>query len=553
MNLPRGVEMKGALEADKKSPLICYAIRRLNPEIFSHPVWLRFGGKNTSITSEAIQELHRNAEKLQADNAGDACQILLFCSALQSYAGHLDNALRTVQQALALAERNHLSKEIMWAAWGACAICYQAANYDQTVRYLAYLQNKLNDQHDWMLADFVEVLEQDLINLELAKKDQSDFLGTEQLENGLEELALIWLQHWGDSALLSESIFNVGGDQGVKNIYLLNNLSDLVTSNLSKQKYWKSFLNGLRSLLRLRTAGPQNGVDYSRLPKVAISPSPMGTSNNGYPLNDPQLVIQENKSADCTTPVSTVVQMLGSFTMTIQDLPVKVPASRGLSLLKYLLLHHKQDTPRDVLMDIFWPNSGVEAARNNLNVAMHNLRQALHSATDKAVICFEDGAYGLATNLEIWLDVEEFEHCVKEGRQFEARNQLAAAVTEYEIAVNLYRGDFLSDNPYENWTILDRERLRVSYLDTLDHLSQIYFNQESYTACINICDLILARDICREDVHCRMMQCYSRLGQAPLALRQYQVCVNALQSELDVTPAPSTINLYQKIRQHQRV
>ena len=59
---------------------------------------------------------------------------------------------------------------------------------------------------------------------------------------------------------------------------------------------------------------------------------------------------------------------------------------------------------------------------NNLNVAMHNLRQALQKVTDMTVICFEEGAYRLASNLEIWLDVEEFDHCVKDGRQSEAVN-----------------------------------------------------------------------------------------------------------------------------------
>ncbi len=103
-------------------------------------------------------------------------------------------------------------------------------------------------------------------------------------------------------------------------------------------------------------------------------------------------------------------------------------------------------------------------------------------------------------------------------------------MTEYEIAINLYRGDFLSDTPYDSWTVLDRERLRISYLETLDHLSQIYFSQERYSACAPLCQLILSRDLCREDAHCRLMQCYSRLGQGPLALRQYQICVEALRS-----------------------
>jgi DNA-binding SARP family transcriptional activator len=239
--------------------------------------------------------------------------------------------------------------------------------------------------------------------------------------------------------------------------------------------------------------------------------------------------------------------------MTIQDSPIKVPASRGLSLLKYLLLHHKQEIPREVLMDIFWPDSDADAARNNLNVAMHNLRQVLRSASDTAIIRFEDGAYGLSDNLEVWLDVEEFERCIKKGQQLEARNQTADALTNYEIATNLYEGDFLADSPYENWTVIEREHLQIAYLETLDHISQIYFHQEHYAACISQCQILLDHDRCREDVHFRLMQCYGRLGQAPLAMRQYQICVEALRDELDVDPAPETAQLYEQIRHRDTV
>jgi DNA-binding SARP family transcriptional activator len=204
-------------------------------------------------------------------------------------------------------------------------------------------------------------------------------------------------------------------------------------------------------------------------------------------------------------------------------------------------------------MDIFWPDAEPETARNNLNVAMHSLRRALRAVIFLPVVVFEDGAYGLEPNLQVWLDVEEFERCVQVGQRLESRNQLTAAVAEYETAISLYQGDFLEQNPYEEWTVLDRERLRVAYLDTLDHLSQIYFSQERYAACITVCQLILTRDRCHEDAHCLLMRCYSRQGQYHLALRAYQICVEALRAELEVEPALETIQLYEQIRRREHV
>ena len=44
------------------------------------------------------------------------------------------------------------------------------------------------------------------------------------------------------------------------------------------------------------------------------------------------------------------------------------------------------------------------------------------------------------------------------------------------------------------------------------------------------------------------MQCYNRQGERNLALRQYQLCVEALKQLLDVPPMQETTALYHKIR-----
>jgi DNA-binding SARP family transcriptional activator len=248
------------------------------------------------------------------------------------------------------------------------------------------------------------------------------------------------------------------------------------------------------------------------------------------------------------------VHLLGPLRVTLADRPVESWTSgRGRALFKYLLTHRGQPTPRDVLMDLFWPDAAPEAARNSLNVAMYGLRQALKAAADLPVVLFQEGAYRLNPELKIWLDVEDFERHVQSGRQLESAGQLAAATAEYEVATGLYQGDFLADDPYEEWPVLTRERLRVAYLDTLDRLAQLYFSQGQYAACAALCQLTLAQDNCREDAHCRLMRCYSRQGQHHLALRQYQACVEALRADLDVEPAPTTIQLYERIRRHERV
>jgi DNA-binding SARP family transcriptional activator len=248
------------------------------------------------------------------------------------------------------------------------------------------------------------------------------------------------------------------------------------------------------------------------------------------------------------------VHLLGPLRVAVDGTPVeRWPSGRGRSLLKYLLSHRHPWPRREALMDVFWPQSTPEAARNSLNVALHGLRRALRAATDRPVVVLEDGAYRLHGGLRLWVDVDEFERHVDAGRRLEAAGEPAGAIASYELAAAVYQGDFLADDPYEEWPVLTRERLRLAYLDTLDRLSRRYFAQDRWAASAALCQRIVERDACREDAHRRLMRCYGRQGQPYLALRQFHACAAALQAELGVDPSPATTRLHETIRRHEPV
>ena len=248
------------------------------------------------------------------------------------------------------------------------------------------------------------------------------------------------------------------------------------------------------------------------------------------------------------------VHLLGQLKVRLDDVAVDDwPSGRGRSLFKYLVTHRDPWPRREVLMDAFWPEAAPAAARNSLNVAVHGLRRAFRDRAGVQVVVLEDGAYRLGPGLRLWLDVDEFELHVAGGRRLEAAGDLAGAAAEYERAVALYQGDFLADDPYEDWPVMTREHLLLAYLDVLDRLSGLYFGQHQYGACVALCRLLVERDPCREDAHRRLMRCFTRQGQPHLALRQYQACADALDQDLGVDPDPATAALARQIRCHQPV
>ena len=564
--------MNQTLVSKEESPLFDNAISKLQPRAFLHPVWIRFGYIEDSYPYDAtIKSLQAEIENLWKDLPSDACQVLLLCAVFQHYSGQSAEALATIQVANNLADRNDLKQEIMWALWGSSAICIQEKKFEQAINYLTSLIRLLRDQNDWILASFVEEVKQSL--------QQSDTSGQLSLSKSLEnqppgsllDRTFHWLNHWGYSDLDPDKNIHKGSEWNgpIENQPLLSWRSLRLLYKGELKINWLGFhpqpgkirfsLWGfIQSMLHMKITSE---VDEPETSNFATTPTErvevhlpedrfLGiTGNQQIDANSAESLTETSSTFSEALPnIPISVHMLGNFNVTMQDKNLKLPSSRGQSLFKYLLLHHKQNTTREVLMEIFWPNSNPETARNNLNVAIHSIRQSLRTFIFLPVIVFKDGAYGFESNVEIWLDVDEFKRCVKSGQLHEVRNQRAAAIAEYEAAVSLYRGDFLEQNPYEEWTILDREQLRVVYLETLDRLSQIYFEQERYAMCITACKLILIHDRCREDAHSLLMRCYHRQGQNHLALHQYHICFESLHSELDVEPAQETTELYERIR-----
>jgi len=248
------------------------------------------------------------------------------------------------------------------------------------------------------------------------------------------------------------------------------------------------------------------------------------------------------------------VHLLGPMSVVIDDVPVEEWSSaRTRSLFGYLLTHRQPWSAREVLMEVFWPESSPKASRNSLNVAIHGLRRVLRKAKDVPIIVYSGGTYRLHPDVRLWLDVEEFDKLVERGRLHEDVGETDQATAAYEFATGLYRGEFLADDPYDDWTALIRERLRLAYLDALGRLSNLHFNAGRYAASANLCQRIIEQDPCREDAYRRLMRCYSRQGQPHLALIQYRACVRTLESELGVEPDLATVKLHDQIRRHEPV
>ena len=263
---------------------------------------------------------------------------------------------------------------------------------------------------------------------------------------------------------------------------------------------------------------------------------------------EPSAQRRETPTLDAIKP-SLQARFFGHFELLCNGETVSLGRSAKVrTILKYLLANRFRPVSQDYLMGWLWPESNLKRARWSLNSAIHIMRNLISECPSSApfnpVVVLEEGYYRLCSEARVITDVEEFEAHYEEGRRLEKEGQAREAAAEYEKAIELYRGDYLVEDLYEDWTMVERERLSNAYMDLLGRLAVHYYETEHYQESLQACYRILEKDRCHEDSYRLLMRCYTQLSLWERALRQYRLCERILKQEYGTAPTSETQILY---------
>ncbi len=270
-------------------------------------------------------------------------------------------------------------------------------------------------------------------------------------------------------------------------------------------------------------------------------PSSNGSNSGSSALLSPQ-----------ATQSTLRVRFFGHFEMLCDEELIHLGRNgKALTILKYLLAHRSRPVSQDHLMGWLWPHSNLKKARWSLNSAIHTLRKLLSecgAATGSAnhsYVVLEEGYYRLCSEVQILSDVDEFDTHYERGRRLHREEgTLERAAAHYERAISLYRGEYLVEDLYEDWTMVERERLSNAYIDMLGRLAEYYHRTNQHQESIRACYRILEKDRCHEESYRALMRSYSCLGLRGRALRQYRLCERILRQEYGSAPSAETQALY---------
>ena len=217
--------------------------------------------------------------------------------------------------------------------------------------------------------------------------------------------------------------------------------------------------------------------------------------------------------------------------------PLRLPTRKTSLLLAALVLAAPKGVRRQTLCNAFWADRGEAQARSSLRQALAAIRRAASKQDSGILIEGDVETVALAARPEL-VDVLLFDALIENG---EPRHLAKAA--------DCYQGDILAGialpEPLDQWFAPDQRRYRHKALLLVERLSVLkgVDLKGVEIACQALAERLLSIDPAAEEAHRALIRLHQHHGRMNAALRQFQLCKEALQRDLGAEPEARTHEL----------
>jgi ATP/maltotriose-dependent transcriptional regulator MalT/DNA-binding SARP family transcriptional activator len=285
-----------------------------------------------------------------------------------------------------------------------------------------------------------------------------------------------------------------------------------------------------------RSAPPEEAVELGRRAQRRF----LELGVRGYAAEVADLL--EGLSRPRSAPVA--VHSLGGFRVTREGEPVPLAewqSRKARTLLKILVARRGRPAHREEVMELLWPDEDPERTSSRLSVALSTLRGVLdpHKRADAEHFV---GADRMTVRLELEhleVDVERFLEDAEAGLRSLEAGLPEEAVPRLVAAEAAYAGDFLPEDPFDDWAIPLREEARNAYVAVARALAEDSAGRGDHDGAARLLLRILERDAFDERAHLGLVSALVVAGRHGEARRAYRAYA-ARMEELAIEALPFT-------------
>jgi DNA-binding SARP family transcriptional activator len=229
-------------------------------------------------------------------------------------------------------------------------------------------------------------------------------------------------------------------------------------------------------------------------------------------------------------PVS-VLRMLGGFELTIDRCPVLVP--EGTQKVIAFLALQAAPVRRTYVAGCLW------SEKNDVR-ASANLRSALWRLPEKGGTLIVANAHALSLSANVSID---YRNALNTVRNAISTGTLAAAALD---ALEHLDSPLLP-GWYDDWIILERERLNQLHVHALEKLARSALEEDRIDDALDLAHRIVHAEPLRETGHMIVAKAHLANGNRAAAIRQVKKLDSLLREELGISASPEAWRLIETV------
>lgn len=243
------------------------------------------------------------------------------------------------------------------------------------------------------------------------------------------------------------------------------------------------------------------------------------------------------------------IYTLGRFNLILdgEEISDNWGRDKAIQLFQFLLIsRNRMALHKEMIIDRLWEELGTD---QHFKVALHEIKKVIEPKSTKRgetkYVQRQGSSYKL--NMEnVWLDSHALSSFVEIGNNLVGHKD-ELAIVAFQSAIELYKGVFLPNRIYEDWTSSERENLQMLALNAHVSLSELLLNDQAKES-IRLTEEALNIDQTWEEAYRIQMLAHMLTGNRPQAIRCFERCKKVLNREFGIDPLPATTKVFNSIK-----
>ncbi len=222
---------------------------------------------------------------------------------------------------------------------------------------------------------------------------------------------------------------------------------------------------------------------------------------------------------------------------------------KTIQLIQFFITsRHRKGLHKEQILDRLWPEAGTDEGIRDFKIAYHGVNKALEpnrKSREESKYIIRQGLTYQINESNIWIDSEVFDQAITLANHFQSTDKGTAAEA-LAFATSIYKGSYLPNRIFEDWSSLERERLQLLAINAMIALGEIELNTNPDES-IRLAQEALLIDATWEEAYRLQMMAYRRKNNRPLVIKTFNTCKHILKEEFGIAPLPETLAIYEGI------